>query len=497
VLIAVIAEKNYLAAKQKIQAVSKQVDAIELRLDYFFELNVAKIKQLKKEFSLPMIFTLRKHSQGGLFSNSEVEHLTLIKKLAALEPEYIDLEYDVATEFAIKLKQQHPAIQLICSYHDFQQTPDNLAQLLNNMKHAVYSIYKIVTFAQSTLDCLKMLQFVQAANADTKLTGFCMGKFGTPSRILGAVVGNILHYASVDAVEVAPGQLSLSDMLNIYHLRTLNSDTKIFALLGNPVAQSPGHIVHNQAFQQLNKNALYVKLNLKPTELKYFFDLIKTLPFGGFSITIPYKQDVIAYLDKIDDHAKSMNSVNTVVINNGKLIGYNTDAKGALAAIENKMKVANKKIVIIGAGGTARAIGHEALQRGAQVVYLNRTVQKARDLAAEMRCAAYGFDDLVTVKTAGYDILINTTPLGMSGHSDALPVPTDFLIPHSVIMDVVYNPVHTPLLKAAQALNCIVIYGYEMFINQAVLQLRLWFNDIKENDFLSLSEKFLILLGFK
>jgi 3-dehydroquinate dehydratase/shikimate dehydrogenase len=481
-LIAVIAEKNYLNAQQKIQAALLSVDTIELRLDYFEQLDIAQIQQLRKTFAIPIIFTLRKSSQGGLFSQAEDQRLELLEKLAQLEPEFIDLEYDVPVEFVVKLKTQHPKIQLICSYHDFTQTPDNLAQLLDSVRHEAFSIYKIVTFAQSTLDCLRMLAFVKdRAGEGTRLTGFCMGELGAPSRILGPIVGNALHYACVDdGAEVAPGQLSLSTLINIYNFRALNSAAHIYALLGDPVAKSIGHVVHNQAFRQLNKNAVYVKLNLKSSELNDFFKLAKHLPFKGFSVTMPLKQAVMLYCDSIANDAKAMDSVNTLINRNGKYLGCNTDAKGAVDAIENKIAVANKKVVVIGAGGAARAIGYEAIQRGAQVIFLNRTAQKAHDLAEAMHCLGYGFDELPKIKN--YDILINTTPIGMAGQSDDLPVPEDFLIPHSVVMDTVYNPIHTPLLNKAKTLNCTLVYGYEMFVNQAILQLQSWFAGFELTD---------------
>lgn len=472
-LITVIAEKNYSDIRQKIQRVTQLTDAIELRLDYLDQVDISEIRQLRRDFPISMIFTLRKKSQGGLFSQTEPQRLVMIEQLAQIEPEYIDLECDVPVEFAIKLKHQHPSIQLIRSYHDFENTPDNLADLLTSLRHESFSIYKIVTFAQSTLDCLNVMIFANSVPSDIKATIFCMGELGIPSRIFGPVVGNDLHYVCIDD-EVAPGQLSLSKLLELYRFRSINSDTKIYALLGDPVDKSAGHIVHNRAFEELGQNAVYVKLKLTSTELNDFFKLIKLLPFMGFSVTMPLKQQVIPYLDQVDSMANMIKSVNTIVIHQGQLFGYNTDGSGALDAVENKMPVANKTIVILGAGGTGRAVGYEATKRHAKVIFLNRTPQKAHDLAAEMNCSGYGFDEITNIKL-DYDILINTTPLGMSGQADILPVPESFLIPNRIVMDTIYNPTNTPLLQKAESLNCIIVYGYEMFLNQAIQQLQLWF----------------------
>ncbi len=476
-LVTVLAEKNYTALRQQIKDLIQITDAIELRLDYLEDLDIAEIQQLKHDFSIPMIFTLRKKSQGGLFYQTEDQRLKILEKLAALAPEFIDLEFDVPIEFAMMLKQQHPMIQLIRSYHDFEKTPDNLTEILDQLRHDVFSIYKIVTFAQSTCDCLNVLFFVNQAAPDIRLAGFCMGELGVASRVLGPVVGGALQYACVDdAGQVAPGQLSLSTLLEFYRIRSMNSKTNIYALIGSPAAvdKSAGHIVHNRAFEFLGQNAVYVKLGLEPTALEVFFKLIKLLPFKGFSVTMPFKQDVMPYLDQIDPMANAIHSVNTVVIDKGKLMGYNTDAKGALDAIENKLLVAHKTVVIIGAGGAARAIGHEAIKRQAKVVFINRTAKKAHELAEEMNCEGYGFDE-IKQQQSGYDVLVNTTPLGMSGQPNALPIPEEFIIPHRVVMDTVYNPIETLLLQKAQSLDCTLVYGYEMFINQAVQQLQLWF----------------------
>ncbi len=472
-LITVIAEKNFSDLRQKIQSIMQLTDAIELRLDYLEHMDISGVQQLRHDFPIPMIFTLRKKSQGGIFSLTEDQRLAMIEQLAQIEPEFIDLEYDVPVEFVTKLKIQHPEIQLIRSYHDFDKTPDNLAEILTSLYHEACSFYKIVTYAQSTLDCLRAMIFAHNLPSDIQATIFCMGELGIPTRILGPIVGNDLHYTCIDD-EIAPGQLSLSNMLELYRFRSIDPNTKIYALLGDPVDKSAGHIIHNRVFEVMDKNAVYVKLKLKPLELNDFFKLIKTLPFHGFSVTMPLKQHVMPFLEQIDSMAHMINSVNTIVINQGNLIGYNTDGIGALDAIENKMPVANKRLVIIGAGATGRAIGHEAIKRHAQVIFINRTPQKAHDLAAEMNCSGYGFDEITHIKLI-YDVLINTTPLGMSGQINMLPVPEDFLLPNRIVMDTVYHPTNTPLLKKAQSRNCTLVYGYEMFLIQAVEQLKLWF----------------------
>jgi 3-dehydroquinate dehydratase/shikimate dehydrogenase len=475
-IVLVIAEHQYSNISQKIQSVIKDIDVIELRLDYLDYFDLTEIKRIKLNFDIPIIFTLRKKSQGGLFLLSENIRLNLLTQLAGLEPDYIDLEYDVPIEFVRILKKQHPKIKLIRSYHDFVKTPQNLMEIFTGLNHDLFTCFKIVTFAQSSLDCLRVLAFVNSIDNNVKITSFCMGGLGIVSRILGPIVANYFHYTCVDDlddIQLATGQLKLSTLLDTYRLRTLNPNTSIYALIGDPVENSIGDIFHNKVFNRLEYNSVYVKIKLQETELQEFFQLMKLLPFKGLSVTMPLKQAVIPFLNQISDIANKISSVNTIIISQGKLIGDNTDACGALDALEETILVANKTIIIIGAGGAARAIGYEAIKRQAKVIFVNRTAAKAYDLGQHMNSLGYGFDEVKNIQCR-YDIIINTTSVGMNSNDNTFIVLDELLKPNLVIMDIVYNPINTKLLQKAQLFNCNVVYGYMMFFKQAILQLRLW-----------------------
>ena len=494
-LVATIAAENYERAQQMLQNATESitplpssrgltagsmvdkafVDCVELRLDYFTKLDLAQIKQLCAEFSVPKIFTLRKKPQGGFFSGTEPERLSLIEKLIALEPEYFDIEYDVPHKFVQKIHQAYPQVQLISSYHDFNTTPENLDEILEQMQQPEIAVYKIAGKANSTLDTMRMLSFVFKHNKSKKITGICMGELGKASRILAPVINSYFNYVATGNKQTAPGQLNIAD-LEIYNYPKLNSDTKIYALLGDPIKYSKGHIIRNQTFVQEKKNAVYVKFKLLQTELKNFFKLVKTLPFGGFSVTMPHKEAVIPYLDKLDTAVKVIQAVNTIVIKNGKLIGYNTDSIGALNAIEQQIQVKGKNIIIVGAGGTAKAIAYEALQRGGKVTIINRTVARAEKLAAQLGCQGFGIDYFDKLTPAKCDILINATSLGMTGHEQALPIPEKLLASHQIVLDMVAAPPETLLMKSAQARGCTAINGKVPYVIQGLEQHRLWFS---------------------
>jgi len=473
-LIAVINAKEYNPARQQINLAIPQSDGIELRLDYWNKLDIHLIAELRREFKIPMIFTLRKKSQGGYYAHSEKQRLDDLLSLCQLQPEYMDLEYDTPDDFLQIIQKDFPNIKLISSYHDFDKTPDNLEKILISIQHPAFSIYKIAVKANSVIDGLKLLKFSYTYSKRYLLTAISMGEYGSYTRILSPIVGSQINYASLSDTETtAPGQISLESLNKIYHIRQLNTDTKIYALLGDPVDKSAGHILHNQAIQILNKNAVYIKLQIKSNELKQAIQYCHDLPFSGFSITMPLKEVIIDLLDKIDSTAHKIKAINSIVKDHSQFIGFNTDGL-AINSILDKTQLSNKIVVILGAGGAARAIAYEAIQHGGKIIILNRSLDKAKKLSQDLGCEAYSFDNRLSIQSLKYDIMINTLPFNI--------LPPDYLpfISNTIAMDIVYHPIHTPFLGIAQKSNCICIPGYEMFIRQALLQIQRWFEPSKQ-----------------
>lgn len=251
----------------------------------------------------------------------------------------------------------------------------------------------------------------------------------------------------------------------------------IYCLIGDPVDKSISNVSHNEVLQQLGVNAVYIKIPLQTSQLKSFFSWVKTSQIQGLSVTMPLKEAIGDYLDELDSDAEQIGSVNTIVRRENRLIGYNMDGQGALNAIEEIMPVKGRKLILLGAGGTAKAIAFEALKRGAEVVILNRTLKKAQAMAKRFGCSSGGLEQMQDLAAKGYDVLINCTPLGMQGQTAALPIKAEAILPAAAVMDAVYHPVQTPLLEYAQQQGCKIIYGYKMFASQAALQFRLWFGD--------------------
>jgi 3-dehydroquinate dehydratase / shikimate dehydrogenase len=444
-----------------IQKVPKEVDGIELRLDLLPQFDLELITNIITTSPRPVMFTLRKISQGGLFRGTEKEREALIEQLLLLEPAFFDLEWDMCPSFLERIFQKYDKTHFILSYHNFQETPLNLEEIYQSMsKYPAYG-YKIAARSLSTNEALRMLLF---ARKHSRISVICMGEKGEFARVLGPVVGNLIHYSSLNREEqTAPGQLTVHDLIHLYGYPKLNPNTNLYGLIGDPVSKSLGHFYHNKVFEERQLNSVYVKMNVTPDELSTFFSLAREIGFQGLSVTMPLKEKVLPFLNVIDPEAQRIGAVNTLVFKNGQILGLNTDGIGALNAIEKRMPVYGKKIVLLGAGGAARAIAFEAFKRGANILILNRTIQKALELAHELGCEAGGLLDV----PLEYEILINCS-------SDSMPIDPEKILSSALIMDVVYVPRETPLLLKALSLGCQMVYGDEMFFNQAAAQSELW-----------------------
>ncbi len=469
-------------AREAIRAAANKGEAIEFRLDLMDKIDLPHISKLKTESKLPVIFTLRKKSHGGKFEGNEREREKKLLELLTLKPDYVDLEYDCG--FVCKID---PSIPIISSYHNFEKTPENLVEILKKMDGFSPRIYKIATMARSSLDALRMLVFIKRHQ---NVAGMCMGEKGSITRILGPVVDSPLTYASLGN-KTASGQLSLSELCDIYHFHQLNRETEIYALIGDPVDKSIGHLCHNQIFKKLKKNAVYVKFPLKPIEVPEFFALINHLPFVGFSVTMPLKEEVAPHLTAIDPQAKKIGGINTLIKKGGEWFGMNTDGSGALDALEKRGKVADKTVLIIGAGGAARAIASEATARGARVVIVNRTLRKGEIIAHQVKGGAISIDQ---IDGCSYDIIINTTAVGMSPKIGEMAIPPEFIREKTVAFDIIMNPKETKFLNTAKNRGGRVVFGFEMFAEQAVRQLKAWsMSPFDEDEILSLIESFSFL----
>jgi shikimate dehydrogenase len=250
----------------------------------------------------------------------------------------------------------------------------------------------------------------------------------------------------------------------------IDSKTKLFAVIGNPIEHSKSPLIHNIALEEAGINGVYMAFKVENVERAV--ETMKEFDIRGYSVTIPHKLEIMKYLDEIDPLAKKMGAVNTVHNSNGKLFGYNTDCLGAMNALKAKTSLEGKKVALLGAGGAARAIVNGLEKEKAKVTIYNRTIENAKKLAEEFNCS---FEELKNY-SGDFDVLINATSLGMFPNIYEIPIEKEKIKEGQIVFDIVYNPLETKLIREAKAKNCEIILGIEMLLEQAYEQFRIWNN---------------------
>ena len=249
----------------------------------------------------------------------------------------------------------------------------------------------------------------------------------------------------------------------------LSGHTSLYGILGNPVAHSMSPLMHNAAFRFLGIDAIYLPFEVQ--DLQGAVAGMKALGIKGASVTHPFKREIFALIDQIDDTAERIGAVNTLVFGAEGVRGTNTDWVGAVRCLEALLPIADHKFVVIGAGGAARAVVFGVTTKGGEAVVVNRSEEKGRALAEEFDCA---FVSLSEIESARGDCLVNTTPIGMYPEEDEMPVPKGVPGSFKAVADVIYNPLETMLLREAEAAGCMVANGFEMFLFQGMEQFRIW-----------------------
>ena len=263
----------------------------------------------------------------------------------------------------------------------------------------------------------------------------------------------------------------------------ISGKTKVCAIIGDPVGHSLSPVMHNAAFKELGLNIVYVAFPVKTDKLEDAIKGAKSLGLLGLNVTMPHKHAVMQYLDETDSTAKTLGAVNTILNERGKLFGYNTDGKGAMIALQENCVDSEEKMLLVGAGGAAKAIAFQTAQETEELVILNRTEEKAKQLAnlinktfgtkvkGKILSAEVLKEELETT-----NVLVNATSVGMSPDADASPVPADLLHSGLCVMDIVYNPLETKLLKDAKAVGAKVVSGLEMLLYQGAVAFEIWTN---------------------
>ena len=452
-------------ALDQVKRSSRHADMFEFRLDLIKE---PPLSFLLSSTSKPIVATCRSAQEGGSFDGSEPERIEILRAAAELGADFIDIEMSCGKK-VIDGIIHGTRTKVIVSYHQFENKGINAGKAYARLRRSGGDVLKFAYMASDAADIRHAFEFLALARRDRqRAIAIAMGECGEPSRILYRKFGGWATYASAEnGQSAAPGQISGSMMKTVYRADRLTRGTKVFGVVGNPVRQSKGIYVHNPLFQKAGKNSVYCRFEVHNIAAfaKHLFPKL-----GGFSVTLPYKQSVMKYIDHCDATATGIGAANTVVFRNGKSFATNTDAAGALDAIEKASKVAGKRLLILGAGGAARSIAYEAKRRGARVLITNRTESAAKELAKEFGIEYISRANLVN---NDFDILVNATPVGMTPNVNESPIAKS-LLRTKVVFDAIYSPPVTRLLRDARSVGAKIIQGTEMYLNQAVLQSKLY-----------------------
>lgn len=453
-------------------------DVIELRFDCLAEseLENALEKTCRLKTGKPLLLAFRPKEQGGRRDLSKKEREFFWCSGYDFCANWADVEPDLIETASHWLFEK-----LICSYHDFNGVPGNLDEIYENLKMSDADVLKIAVQASNIADTIAVWKLLEKARKDNKqIVPIAMSEAGKWTRILGLAHGALMTYAALETgKETASGQLTAQDLIEIYRVKELDKQTEVYGIIGNPVSHSLSPYIHNTAFKFHNLNAVFV-----PFEVNDLDEFIKKfvreetreveLNFKGFAVTIPHKQQIIRHLDSIDETARKIGAVNTVKIVDGKLHGFNTDAAGFIKPLKNVFgDLRDARVAVFGSGGAARACVYALKQESATVTIFARNFEKAKLLAEE-----FSADYKLPVENYDpFDIVINTTPLGMKGaNENETPLAGEQIKNVSLVYDLVYTPFETRLLREARNIGVPTLGGFAMLIAQAMEQFKIWTN---------------------
>ena len=471
--------------REAIVQAAKVADIIELRLDYLDDGELIEVTQHLqdhlRESNLPKILTFRSVDQGGHIAEIEQRRNFWLSLSKLPKDCLIDLEFDLAIEFAQNASAgKFDLRNAICSFHDFAGVPKNLETIYEQMAATPARILKIAVQARDATDCLPIFDLLERAQSEGReMMAIAMGPAGVMTRILGPSRGSFLTYGSLDDESAtAPGQVTAKDLREIYRFDQIDRDTEIFGIIGKPVGHSLSRQIHNAAFAAANLNAVYLPFEV--TDANEFLRRMvhpksRELDWNlrGLSVTAPLKSAVMDSLDWIDTAAKAIGAINTIVIRDGEMRGYNTDALAFISPLRRKFESLEKlQCAIVGAGGGARAAAWALREAGAKVSLLARDAAKAQIVAEEL---GVDYQPLARANFEEFQIVINATPLGTRGSTEDQTVATaEQLRSVRLAYDLVYNPLETRFLREARAAGAQTLSGIEMLIAQAIEQFKLW-----------------------
>src|SRR5271157_58980 len=442
---------------------------VELRLDWLRsdaerQKFLSWLKNSRQKGTV-FVATCRRRIGGGEFAGDAGAELYWLMKAGQAGCQWCDLEVETLRELPGKSVEGYaipPKVML--SMHDFRRTP-KLPKKLSVPRQGGVDAIKVAAMSRTIGDSVRLLEVLRNSR---QMVAVPMGEIGLPARLLALREGSALAYAPV-AAETAPGQVHLRDFKELYRAHLITGRTRVFGVIGNPIGHSLSPALHNTGYVAAKKDAVLLPFLVE--RLKDFLKAAPVLGVAGFSVTLPHKEAIFRRLDDCEPLAQRIGAVNTVTVRrDGSLYGSNTDYLGVLHALERKLQLRGSRVLIFGAGGSARAAAFALAHAGAEVFVCARREEAARALARAVGGEAVRRGALGKKR---FDAILNASPVGMHPQVGISPLRAGEL--HcSVVMDFIYRPMQTKLLQIAAAKGMRTVSGVEMFLAQGIAQWELW-----------------------
>lgn len=480
----VIGRTRHRMVLMEIQEAARQgVKFIEVRLDFLAR--APDFQRLLENKPCPMLATVRRPVDGGAWKGTEEARQALLRQAIVSGFDAVDIETDIIDSI-----RRFRDVKRIVSYHNLREVPADLEKIHETMCKQDADIVKVAVRAQSPMDNLRVLNLLK--NSPKPTVALCMGDLGMPSRVLGVKFGSPYTYAAFNKERgIAPGLPSYTELKGIYRLGRVNADTQVFGVIGDPVGHSLSPIIHNRAFYKLGINALYVPFRVPRSDLPTFLKEFDSIPVQGYSVTIPHKEAAAALASERDEAVEHIGAANTLIRTENGFKAHNTDFTGVIASLRNNLPppakpseegetpatpnpewpFENRAVMILGAGGVARAVAHALKHERAFLTITNRTSERATKLAEEVGCRHVDWAGRHNVLC---DVLINCTSVGMQPNMDESPIHHSYLKPGLMVFDTVYTPETTMLVKEARKRGCHVLTGVDLFVRQAAHQFQMF-----------------------
>jgi 3-dehydroquinate dehydratase/shikimate dehydrogenase len=476
-------EKNQVLA----QKYSSQCDLFELRGDYLDEKEWANLPTFPQKLQKPTILTIRLPIDGGVWRQSEDLRIDLF--LQALDgPWYaIDLEEN-RTMPKVEQKAREKGILIIKSFHNFQNIPEDTGERIQKI-HGKGFVPKAAVSLNSTEDFALWLQIADEVQNLPMKVFLGMGEFGLPTRLLTGRWNISWTYASPEGQTLAPGQISVTDMSQLFRVQKVNPNTIIYGIIGNPVLHSKSPHFHNPALHALGLDAIYVPFPVSNPE--EFWPLLPKIGLQGLSVTIPWKENAAAWAEGQSRRVKAIGACNTLYKHDDKWMGENTDAPGFFTPILERFGeqgLVNRKVTILGNGGAARAAIFEFLEAGAKILVLGRNQSKVDSIIAPFQTEDQRIlsgelspksTDLLQEHS---DLIVQTTPVGMGKLEGKNPLGFYRFKGTELLYDMVYVPEKTAFIKAGIEAGCDWISGKSMLYHQGFRQFALFTGHLYPED---------------